>query len=91
MFFPCENGVSSIYKESSSDTVDTLTNPLLNHYNGIYGDGTIEAIRTTGKVDVSKLPRDKGFIQVIPVEPNFKRKGTAISDPLRSILKKIAI
>ena len=76
-FFPGESGVSYIYKESNSDTVDSVIDRLLRHYNGIYGDGTIEAIRTTGKVDVSKLPRDKGFIQVIPVEPNFKRKESA--------------
>ena len=79
-FFPGESVVSYIYNESNSDTIDTVESVidlLLHHYNWIYGDVTIEAIRTTGKIYVSKLPRDKCFIQVIPFDPNFKRNESA--------------
>ena len=69
-----------IYREKKLTHLYEISSRLVSLNKAIYGDNNIELIKESGPVDISKLDKGKGYIQVTFVEPLIKRKSNKINN-----------
>ena len=72
--FSKENGTPFIYKEAQGTTLTGFSSRILQHYKAVFGENSIIHVDIDKQIDYQNLESDKGYIQIIPLKPNFTLK-----------------